>query len=106
MACCRYQLALDEMKKHFDHDPVYNSWKAKEKGADSNAVMGLLTKLAATCSRCKADAAAEIAFKVLESKDAVVIFTMFVKTAGAIQEKLREMGESERSCVLASGEVR
>ena len=99
----KYKHCLSEMLKHFTHNKATNTYTPKEKSADSNAVMGVLVKVAACASRGKAQEAAAIAFNVLQAKDAVVLYTGFVKTAHAIKEELEGMGVS---CGVLTGETK
>ena len=80
-----YKLAVMDLKKtHESNDG---------RASDDNAIRGALQRVSQVCSISKVDAAIDVAIEVLKEKEAVVIFTGFVKTAETLVRKFKEVSE-------------
>lgn len=60
--------------------------------SNQDAILGAVQSLRVVDSLAKVDAAVEVAKKVLEKEEAIVIFTSFQRVAGLVHQKLREAG--------------
>ena len=82
-----YKLAVMDLKKtHESNDG---------RASDDNAIRGALQRVSQVCSISKVDAAIDVAIEVLKEKEAVVIFTGFVKTAETLVRKFKEVSEEQ-----------